>query len=111
MLCSPSLRVGDRAEAMKPYVFQAELVEEEDGRWSAGVTALPGCATWGETREEALRNLDDAVEAYLRDVGRAERGVVAPGAVELSLESHRRRQPDRRPLSPGSETKRIRRTS
>jgi antitoxin HicB len=56
---------------MKSYVFQAELVEEEDGRWSAGVPALPGCATWGKTREEALRNLHDAVGAYLRDVERA----------------------------------------
>ena len=56
---------------VKSYVFRAELVEEEDGRWSAGVPALPGCATWGETKEEALRNLRDAVEAYLRDVERA----------------------------------------
>jgi antitoxin HicB len=56
---------------MRSYVFRAELVEEEDGRWSAGVPALPGCATWGETKEEALRNLRDAVEAYLRDVERA----------------------------------------
>ena len=56
---------------MRSYVFRAELVEEEDGRWSAGVPALPGCATWGETKEEALSNLRDAVEAYLRDVERA----------------------------------------
>jgi predicted RNase H-like HicB family nuclease len=56
---------------MRSYVFRAELVEEEDGRWSAGVPALPGCATWGVTKEEALRNLRDAVEAYLRDVHRA----------------------------------------
>src|ERR687892_1947272 len=71
MLSGASLRVGDRTEAMKSYVFQAELVEEEDGRWSAGVPALPGCATWGETREDALRNLHDAALAYLRDVERA----------------------------------------
>ena len=56
---------------MKSYDFQAELVEEEDGRWSAGVPALPGCATWGKTKEEALRNLRDTVEAYLRGVERA----------------------------------------
>ena len=56
---------------MRSYVFRPELVEEEDGQWSAGVPALPGCATWGETKEEALRNLRDAVEAYLRDVERA----------------------------------------
>ena len=56
---------------MKTYVFRAEMVEEEDGRWSAGIPALPGCATWGQTREEALRNLRDAAEAYVRDMEKA----------------------------------------
>jgi predicted RNase H-like HicB family nuclease len=45
-------------------------VREDDGRWSAGVPSLPGCATWGHSREEALRNLQDAVEAYNRAVER-----------------------------------------
>lgn len=53
---------------MTSYLFHAELVQEEDGRWSAGIPSLPGCATWGYTREEALRNLQDAVEAYIRAV-------------------------------------------
>ena len=53
---------------MKSYVFRVELVEEDDGRWSAGVPVLPGCATWGYTREEALYNMHDAVEAYIRDL-------------------------------------------
>jgi predicted RNase H-like HicB family nuclease len=56
---------------VKSYVFLAELLQEEDGRWSAGVPSLPGCATWGHTRVEALRNLRDAVEAYVRDVHEA----------------------------------------
>jgi antitoxin HicB len=55
---------------VRSYVFRAELIEEEDGRWSTGVPDLPGCATWGHTKEEALRNLRDAVEAYVRDVAR-----------------------------------------
>ncbi len=53
---------------MKSYVFRVELVEEADGRWSAGVPVLPGCATWGDTKDEALRNMHDAVEAYIRDM-------------------------------------------
>ena len=53
---------------MKSYVFRIELVEEEDGRWSAGVPVLPGCATWGSTQQEALRNIHDAAEAYIRDM-------------------------------------------
>ncbi len=56
---------------MKSYLFRVELVKEEDGRWSAGAPALPGCATWGNTKEEALRNIHDAVEAYIRDMQKA----------------------------------------
>ena len=56
---------------MNTYIFQVELVEEEDGRWSAGVPRLPGCATWGRSQEEALKNLHDAVEAYIRDMQKA----------------------------------------
>jgi antitoxin HicB len=55
----------------KSYVFLAELLQEEDGRWSAGAPSFRGCATWGLSREEALRNLRDAVEAYVRDVHNA----------------------------------------
>jgi predicted RNase H-like HicB family nuclease len=57
--------------SVKSYVFRVELIEEDDGRWSAGVPALPGCATWGYTREEALHNIHDAVEAYIRDLHNA----------------------------------------
>lgn len=68
---------------MKSYVFHVEFVEEEDGRWSAGVPALPGCATWGNTREDALRNLRDAVEAYVRDMQSA--GEVLPHGAAIEI--------------------------
>lgn len=50
------------------YIFQVELAEEDDGRWSAWIETLPGCATWGYTREEALHNIHDAAEAYLHSL-------------------------------------------
>ncbi len=50
---------------MVTYVFKAALQEEEDGRWSAWVDALPGCATWGHTREEALDALHEGAELYM----------------------------------------------
>lgn len=56
---------------MKSYLFRVDLVEEDDGRWSAEVPALPGCATCGDTREEAIDNIRDAVEAYIRDMQKA----------------------------------------
>jgi predicted RNase H-like HicB family nuclease len=51
--------------SVKSYVFHAELEQEEDGRWSAWIDALPGCATWGYSREEALEALKEAAQAYL----------------------------------------------
>ena len=53
---------------MKSYVFRVELAEEEDGRWSAWVDVLPGCAAWGYTREAALHAIQDATEAYIEDM-------------------------------------------
>jgi len=45
---------------IKVVIHQAE----EGGYW-AEVPAIPGCATQGETFEELLRNLYEAVEACL----------------------------------------------
>lgn len=39
--------------------------EAEEGGYWAEVPAIPGCATQGETFEELLQNLYDAVEACL----------------------------------------------
>jgi len=50
----------------KSSIFHVELVEDDDSRWSAGVPTLPGCSTWGHSREDALRNIRDAVEAHIR---------------------------------------------
>jgi len=39
--------------------------EAEEGGYWAEVPAIPGCATQGETYEELLRNLHEAIEACL----------------------------------------------
>jgi predicted RNase H-like HicB family nuclease len=53
---------------MKSYIFPVELTEDEDGRWNAAVPALPACYTWGNTREEALTNIQDAVRCCVEDM-------------------------------------------
>ena len=53
---------------MKTYVFNVEIEQDEDGRWGAAIPALPGCATWGYTSEEALEALQEAAQAYLEDM-------------------------------------------
>jgi antitoxin HicB len=69
--------------AVKSYVFQAALEQEEDGRWSAWIEALPGCATWGYSREEALEALKDAAQAYLEVLSEKGQAIPADQRVQI----------------------------
>ena len=50
------------------YDFEAGSQQEEDGRWSSWIDALPGCAAWGYSQEEALDALKDAAQVYIGDM-------------------------------------------
>ena len=64
--------IGRRESFMKIKVVVHEA--EEGGFW-AEVPAIPGCATQGETFEELLKNLYEAVEGCLSvDVAQPKRG-------------------------------------
>jgi antitoxin HicB len=43
------------------------LEKEADGGYVAMIPALPGCVSQGDTREEALRNIQEAAELYVED--------------------------------------------
>ncbi len=47
--------------------YQAVFQEETDGGFSVWVPDLPGCASQGDTLEEALKNIKEAIELYLED--------------------------------------------
>ncbi len=47
--------------------------DDETGDWAAWCPELPGCASAGETQEEALENIREAIELY-----------VTPDPLELS---------------------------
>ena len=47
--------------------YQAVFQEETEGGFSVWVPDLPGCASQGETLEEALENIKEAIELYLED--------------------------------------------
>ncbi len=44
------------------------LEPSEDGGYTAIVPSLPGCISEGDTKEEALRNIKEAIELYLEPV-------------------------------------------
>jgi len=53
---------------MKTFVLKVDLKKERDGRWSATVSSLPGCSSWGYTQQEALANIKDAADIYIEDM-------------------------------------------
>jgi predicted RNase H-like HicB family nuclease len=55
----------ERSQAMKYRVF---IEQDEDGVYVAEVPALPGCISQGQTREEAVDNVREAIAAYLESL-------------------------------------------
>jgi len=57
---------------VKSNIFKVVIEEDafEDGRkaYHASCPALPGCHTWGHTPEEALINIQEAVQLYVEDL-------------------------------------------
>lgn len=44
--------------------FEPEICEE-NGDWIASVPMLPGCHSWGKTREDALVNIKEAAKGWI----------------------------------------------
>jgi predicted RNase H-like HicB family nuclease len=47
--------------------LQVVLEPSDEGGFSVYVPALPGCISEGETEDEAMANIREAVELYLED--------------------------------------------
>jgi predicted RNase H-like HicB family nuclease len=43
---------------------QVIIYPGEDGYWVAECPSLPGCISQGETKEKAIENIKEAIEAY-----------------------------------------------
>jgi antitoxin HicB len=61
--------------------FEVALAEEVDGTFSVTVPALPGCASQGRTRDEALEMIREAIEIYIESL--VARGDPLPGPVKI----------------------------
>ena len=48
--------------------FRIILEPSEEGGYTVVVPSLPGCVSEGNTREEALKNIREAIELYLKPV-------------------------------------------
>ena len=67
---------------MKYRVF---IEQDEDGVFVAEVPALPGCISQGNTRKEALRNIQEAITVYLESL-KAHNEPIPPSIYEEVVE-------------------------
>jgi predicted RNase H-like HicB family nuclease len=49
-------------------ILKVVLEPSDEGGFTVYVPSLPGCISEGETREEALENIREAIELYLEPV-------------------------------------------
>ena len=50
--------------------FRVIIEQDEDGVFAAQCTALPGCISQGQTREEAQANIKEAITGYLESLAK-----------------------------------------
>lgn len=60
--------------------FRVRLEQDEDGIFVAEVPSLPGCISQGPTREEAIRNIEEAIGVYLESL--SEHGEPIPPSID-----------------------------
>lgn len=53
--------------------FRVTIDRDEDGVWIVECPSIPGCVSQGETKDEALENIKEAIELCLEV--RAEKGL------------------------------------
>ncbi len=75
--------VHKKEEAMRSFVLRVVLEQDEDV-WRAYVPELEaqGAATWGHTREEALRNIQEVAQMVMEEL--QEDGEKLPPSVTVS---------------------------
>ncbi len=66
---------------------RALIEQDEDGVYVAEVPTLPGCISQGQTREEAVANIREAIAAYLESL-EAQDDPIPPPITEELVEVH-----------------------
>ena len=63
--------------------YRVIIEQDEDGVFVAEVPSLPGCISQGATREEALKNVREAIEVYVESLEEHEDPIPPPITEEI----------------------------
>jgi len=62
------------------------LEQEDDGTYSVHCPVLKGCHSQGETREEALNNIKEAIQLYLEVANEKAREIIGQHPKSIAIE-------------------------
>ncbi len=63
--------------------FKVVLEPQEEGGYTVYVPTLPGCVSQGETAEEAMANIKEAIDVYMESL--RERKIALPHVEEREV--------------------------
>jgi len=67
----------------KKFAFDIVVQKDESGGYIAFVPSLPGCHTQGDTLEELMKNVEDAIELYLKTLEEDEKSEALKAAQSI----------------------------
>lgn len=67
------------------YKYLVTLTQGEDGYIVAECPSLPGCVSQGKTRDEALKNIQEAIEGIIEVRKSQKLPIPSPDIVEISV--------------------------
>jgi predicted RNase H-like HicB family nuclease len=63
--------------------YRVIIEQDEDGTFVAECASLPGCVSQGATREEARKNIIDAISGYVESLRKHDEPVPPPITEEI----------------------------
>lgn len=63
--------------------FRVVIEQDEDGKFIASCPTLPGCVSDGNSRDEAVTNIKDAIEGYLVSLRKSGDPIPTPISEEI----------------------------
>ncbi|MCL5782698.1 MAG: type II toxin-antitoxin system HicB family antitoxin [Candidatus Thermoplasmatota archaeon] len=61
------------------------LEPDEEGGYTVTVPALPGCISEGDTKEEAIENIKDAISGYIESLKKHGEPIPVETSVEVPI--------------------------
>ncbi len=64
-MTATATRIKEEVERHMARPYTRELIKNDDGTWFARIVEFTGCMSEGDNADEVMRNLDEAMAAWI----------------------------------------------